>query len=758
MDSRINYEMNKPAGEPPFQRAAAPAEPVLLDAIALLWRYKTLIFATAALAMLISALIVFQLTPRYTAEAQIFIGTRSANVVDIESVLQALRPDRTTMNNEVEVLSSRSLAEAVVDELGLLEKPEFNRQLRPPSLLGRLSQWLPQSLRATLSGNSAAAARTPEETARRVRDATVTVFSEALRVTPIRLSNVVSVTATSEEAELAALIANTLSEIYLRQLLDEKFAATEQASGWLNERVLDLREQVEQSERAVEAFRQERGLTQTSDSTLVEQQVSEVNSQLIAARATTSEAAARLRQARELMKSEGGIFSIPEVLSAPLIQNLRLQEASLVGESAQMAQEYGPRHPRMVNMAAELEDIRAKIGEEVERIVAGIENSLEVARTRERALEESLEELKAEADQLTSSQARLRVLEREAAANQALFDVFLARYMETGDQEELFSADARIISRAIVPTEQIWPNLTAAAGITLVASALLGLLAVFVAEQVFERGFRHSAQLETGLKVNSFGAVPMLDEAGDQLTNHVLENPMSAFSESLRMLHSTLLAAHRDEPESSSMLITSSVSNEGKTFLSISLARLIARGGRKTLLIDADLRHGQIAKRLGLSDETGLAHLLTGREKATQSAIKRDAESGLDVLTAGKPLNVRTDIIRQQSMLKLLDEFKSKYDLVIIDSPPLLLVSDALNLAKCVDATMYAVRWSATPRKVVRTGISQLLNAPHVRLAGAVLTMAQGNRKGYYAYGYGSYGYGPEPYGLSSKYSSYYTR
>ena len=730
-------------------------EPSILEVFAFLWRYKALIFATAALTMLVSALIVFQLTPRYTAQAQIFIGTRSTNVVDIESVLQALRPDRATVQNEIEVIASRSLAEVVVDELGLLERPEFNRQLRPPSLLGSLSQWLSLPFRAALSSD----AQTPEEEARRIRNNTITAFSEAVSVEPVRLSNVVSVTVDSEDAELSALIANTLSEIYLRQLLDEKFAATEQATDWLDERVIDLREQVERSERAVEVFRQEWGLTQTSDSTLVEQQVSEVNSQLIVARATTSEATARLRQARELIGSEEGIFSIPEVLAAPLIQNLRMQEASLVGESAQMAQEYGPRHPRMINMAAELKDIRGKIGEEVERIVASLENSLEVARTRERALEESLEELKAEADRLTSSQARLRVLEREAAANQALFDMFLARYMETGNQEDLFSAGARIISRATVPSEQVWPNLTAAAGIMLVASALMGLLAVFVAEQVFQRGFRHSAQLETGLKVASFGAVPLLlDDTGNQLENHVLENPMSAFSESLRMLHSALLASHKDEPDSSSVLITSSVSNEGKTFLSISLARLIARSGRKTLLIDADLRHGQIAKRLGLNDETGLAHLLIGHEKATQSPIQRDAESGLDVLTAGKSLNIRTDIIRQQAMLKLLDEFKPEYDLIIIDSPPLLLVSDSLNLAKCVDETVYAVRWSSTPRKVVRAGIAQLLNSPHAHLAGAVLTLAQSNRKGYYGYGYGSYGYGPEPYGLSSKYSSYYTR
>ena len=427
---------------------AAPGEPALLDVVSLLWGHRTLIFATVTLTMIVSALIVFQLTPRYTAEAQVLIGTRTANVVDIESVLEALRPDRATVQNEVEVLASRSLAEAVVDELGLVERPEFNRRLRPPSFLRDSPRWLSQRLRAALSGGDSAAARTPEEEDRSARDDTVTALSGALEIAPVRLSNVISVAASSENAELAATIVNTLSDIYLRQLLEEKFAATEQAAGWLNERVLQLREQVEQSERQVEDYRRAQGLTQTSDSTLIEQQISEVNSQLIAARATTSEADARLRQARELMQSEDGIYSAPEVLAAPLIQSLRMQEASLVGEAAQMAQEYGPLHPRMINVNAELKDIRTEISEEVDRIVRSLENGLEVARTRELSLEEGLKELTAEAERLTASQARLRVLEREAAANQALFDMFLAR--DNGDRRTgraLFRGRANHIAR-----------------------------------------------------------------------------------------------------------------------------------------------------------------------------------------------------------------------------------------------------------------------------------------------------------------------
>lgn len=733
------------------RQAAGSVEPALVHVFGLLWHHKAVIAATILLTALASALIVLQLTPRYTAEAQVLIGTRATNVVDIKSVLEALRPDRATVQNEVEVLASRSLAEMVVDALGLVEVPEFNQQLRPPSLLRNPLHWLPKPLFGDVP-----AALTPEEAQQRVRNDTVTALIEALNVESVRISNVVSVAVTAEDAKLAAAIVNTLADTYLQEQLKQKYSATEQAIGWLNERVSAIRDQVEQSEKAVEDYRQTQGLTETSDASLIEQQISEVNQQLIGARAATSEADARLRQAREIMQSEDGIYSAPEVLAAPLIQNLRMQEASLAGEAEQMAQEYGPRHPRIINVNAELTDIRTKIAEEVQRIVRSLENSLEVARTRERTLEDSIEGLKAEATRLTASQARLRVLEREAAANQTLFDVFLARYMETGDTEDLFSADARIISRATVPSQQAWPNLTTAAAISLVVAALLALLNVFVIEQVFDRGFRHSDRLETDLQVGSLGMVPKLTDTEALGIDHVLNEPMSAFSESLRMLHTGLLVSDAKEPGPLSVLITSSVAEEGKTFLAIALARLVARSGRKALLVDADLRHGQVGTRLSLAGEAGLEHLLTGRVTESEAAIQHDEKSGLDVLTAGRSVKVPTDILSSQAMSKLLAEFKSRYDLVVIDSPPVLLVSDARILAQIADKTVFAVRWAATARGVAAVGLKQLLESGG-RVAGAVLTIAQRSRKGYYGY-YGSYRYGPDPYGLSSKYSRYYAR
>lgn len=747
MNAQVNDNAAPARQPPPIARPEpAPPEPNLRAALALLWRRKALVFATVLLTTLGTLLVVFQLTPRYTADVQILIAPRDTNVVDIEDVLESLRPDPMTVRTEVELLRSRALAETVVDQLGLVEVAEFNRRLRPPSLRNPID-WF---RRAVLKSGATV---TPEEAERLAHSDTVTALMDAVNVEVIMVSRMVSVAATSEDRELAAAIANTLAETYLDEQLQAKFRATEQASVWLNERVATLREQVEGSNQAVEDHRQAHGLTQASSAVLVEEQISEVNTRLIAAQADVAAAEARLRHARQLMASEGGIYGASEVLSSTLIQNLRLQEAELAGQAAQMTAEYGPRHPKMINITAELEDIRAKITAEVQRIVRSLANAVNVARTRESTLERSLDGLKTEASRLASTQARLRVLEREAEANQGLFDVFLARQKETGESEELQNPDGRIISPATAPASPSWPNAPVIILVAFVASIVLALLLVYLVEQVFERGFAHADQMEQALGLGTLSAIPLVTEEQQTLAQHVLEKPTSALAESLRMLHAGLLLADFDGAPCVSVLVTSSVAGEGKTVIATSLARLLASTGHKVLLIDADLRHGRVANWLGLPSKNGLANVLTRRLPSVEGAIQRDEISGLDVLPAGKTELSATNIVRSRQMADLIESMRSQYEMIIIDSPPLLLVSDARTLARLADRTVFVVRWTDTARGIATAGLKALASG-EARIAGSVLSMVEARKNaGYYPYGYGD---GPGAYGQSKKYGAYY--
>lgn len=570
------------------------------------------------------------------------------------------------------------------------------------------------------------------------------------------LSQVILLTARSEDPKLAAALANTLAELYLVEQLEAKFEATRRATDWLNERVLDLRRQVEASEQAVEEYRRQHGLMRGrgKDTTVTEQQISEISTQLILARTKTAEAGARLRQVRTLVKSDGGVDSAAEVLASPLIQRLREQETDVARRAAEMATEYGPRHPKMINIKAELEDVRARIGGEVEKIVRGLSNELEVARTRERTLERNLEDLKTEAAEINVSQGRLRVLEREAAADRALLDTLLARWKETGRREEIQHADARIISAAVVPGGPSSPRKRLIIGAALGLSTFLGVLLAFLVEHL-DRGFRSSEQIETMTGVGTLALVPLL--AGLRLGRrspvaYVLAKPASLFAESLRTLHTGLLLSDVDAAPKS-VLVTSSLPEEGKTTISIAMARLLARNGRSVLLVDADLRRHQASRMLGFPDASGLVELLVREGTRLDDVLRCDEDSGLHVLAAGgSSVPSPPDLFDSTRMRELMQALHRTYELIVIDSPPIHVVSDARILSRLADRTVFVVRWGKTRRESAALGIKLLLESG-ARVAGAVLSMVNVRKNARYAYADSGY-YG---YGASRKYRRYYT-
>ena len=720
-------------------------------------RGKLVILAVAALGVLAASLIVTQITPLYSAKAMILVGLPKQHVVDVEDVLQGMRTDRATMESEVEVLRSRSLAAKVVDELRLVDEPAFNPKLRPPrrSILSMLNplNWIPSEWLAALTGEDAAHVEPPSaaEKAQRTRRAIAARVMKSVAARIEGRSRVIRVSATSTEPKLAADVANTLSDLYLVEQLETKFEATRRATEWLNTRVDDLREQVEASEEAVEEYRQRHGLIQSNDATVTEQQISGATDQLIATRAKTAEAEARLRQVRSLLDA-GGIESASDVLASPVIQKLREQETDVARRAAEMATVYGPRHPTMINVQAELEEMRGKLAGEVGKIVRSLANELEVARIRERTLEGGLDELKSDTERLNAAQGRLRVLEREAAANRTLFDTFLARWKETGRQDEIQYADARILSRAVVPGGPSSPQTFRILGAALAFSLVLGIALVHLVERL-DSGFRGAEQVErlTGLGVlSSIPNVPA-SRSTPTLVDYLLAKPGSAFAESFRTLHTSLQLTTGDGG-GKTILIASSIPEEGKTTVAIGTARAFARAGRRTLLIDADLRRDQVAQMLGLEGEPGLVGYLASPDAALPDVIQRDEKGGMDVVVSGAaPLLNSVDHFRSQRMSGLIEACESAYDFVVIDSPPTQLLSDSRILASLADRVVFVIRWAAVRREVALSGLQLLAKAGN--LNGIVLNAVDARKSGRYGYYYGYHGYG---YGRARDYKRYY--
>lgn len=720
-----------------------------------IWRRKGTLVGVTVIGTVMAALVLFQLTPKYTSMATVMIDPRENQVLDVQSVLSGLPADQETIESEIEVLLSRRLAERVIRKLALYRSPEFNARLRPASgaqkIMRRLNpkSLVPDSVLEWLSLSSAGPGLIEEQLLEKERIGIIDTHLDKLDVKRVGRSRVISISVTLANPALAASVANAVADLYIVEQLEAKFEATRRATEWLNERLAGLRGAVQKSEQAVERYRRTSGLVEGKGVTFASQQATELNSQLILSRSKRAEAEARLTQVERLVGNSSSVDSVAEVLASPLIQQLRGQEADIQRKAAELSQEYGEKHPRMINIRAEVVDLRRKIGAEVNKIVQGLRNEVAVARARENELAGNMRGLESRVAGLNQRQVQLRALEREAMANRTLYETFLNRFKETNEQQEFQRPDARIISSADTPNAPSAPKLKLLLVIAFTLSAGAGLALVFILESL-DKGFRSMDDIEAGTGVPAIGLVPTLSglaAMGKEPQALILEKPNSAFAESVRALHASILLSNVDKPPQT-VLMTSSLPSEGKTSLALSLARLVARtGSKRVIILDGDLRRPMVHRHLGMDIGPGLVQLMA-EEASLEDTLRRDEASGAYVLTAGGTPANPTDIITSDHFAQLLNSLKTTFDLIVIDSSPVLAVSDSRILSRMADKTIFAVRWAETRREVVRLGLKQILEAGG-DLAGVVLSMV--NVKKHARYGYSDSGY------YHGRYRKYYT-
>ncbi|MGE5146038.1 MAG: GumC family protein [Candidatus Eiseniibacteriota bacterium] len=734
----------KPGRLEPASISSRVSEAELKEILQKIWRRRRIIFGTVLTMLVLAGLVTWQLTPIYTSSALVLVEPRQSQVVNIAQVLSGLPADAETVNSEIQVIKSRHLARRVVEKMKLELDPEFNPTLRQPTLVTTTLGAI-QSIFHRVGGT----ASDPEVAAERERAAVVDNLRSRIKATNDSSSRVIDVSVGSESPVKARAILQTLTDLYLVDQLDVKFEATQRAAAWLNDRLSEVTRKVEISERAVEDFRRENGLIQGKDQVnLTTGQITELSSQLVVARTKVAEAEARLKQVQAVARSGSGADAVGEVLQSPLIQALRQQEAGVLRKQAELATKYGPKHPQMINVNAELADLRQKITIEVRNIIANLRTELEVAKAREASLGRDLSSMEQRVGGLNEKEVQLRALEREATANRTLLNTFLQRFKETSGQEGIQAPDSRIISAASLPTGASFPNVPLIMSLTLVSALILGVGLVFAIEQL-DSGFRSMDQVEREMGVPALGMIPLLDTAksgGLPPEQYCLEKPVSAYAESIRNLYVSLSLSDVDKPPKL-VLITSSVPEEGKSAVSLSLSRVVARSGQKVALIDCDLRRPAIHSRLNLPAKPGLVELLAHRAQF-KDIVRVDKESGAHIIPAGELAPNPTDLLGSEQMQKLLADLSKVYDFVVLDCSPVLAVTDARVLARRVDKVVYVVQWEQSRRETAAFGLKQLQDAGG-SVAGVLLTKV--NVKKHAGYSYADSGY------YHGRYQKYYT-
>ena len=722
------------------------------ELLGILRRRKKVILATVLLVTCLAVLAGLQLTPKYTATALVMIDPRKSNVVDVESVIQGLGTDASTVESQVRLISSRFQLERLADDLRIFDDPEFNVALRNPDRtvqmrmagpLETLVSWMPESWLVATGLAAEPVEISAADQLSMQHQATIEAFGDGLKVTPEGRSYVIRIAFTSESSSKAATIVNAVANDYVDMLREEKVDKTKLATEWLAQRLDQLRAEVEVAEAAVERYRADHNINDLNGVTLNEQRLFDVNQRLSELRADEAGSQAKIEQIRQ-MRTQGfeAVEAVPEVLNSVTIINLRDRETELLKEESELRSTYGAKHPRIVSIQQEKATLVAKIQAEVARILKTIENDAEVTASRIKALEREIDTVSGGTSLDREVAVKLRELERDADASRNIYNSFLERYKEMADQQELIEADAKVVSTGAPPMQPSTPGPKLFGAVGFTASLMLGTLLALLLER-FDNGLRSARQVEQTLGLHALGLVPKLDRLrrGQRPHQYLLAKPLSAYSESLRAIYTSLQLSNIDDPPRV-VLVTSSLPQEGKTTLAVSLCTFAALSGRKVMLIDGDLRHPNVHRELGGGHENGLIEYLAGERNLDEVTLVNE-ETGISYLPVKRQTANPTELLGSRRMRELLTALRESYDFIVIDSAPLLGVTDTKLVSQLADKVLFATLWDKTSRDTALNALAHLREA-RGHVAGVVLTQVDLRRHAQYGYGdvgqyYGKY-------------------
>ncbi|WP_158243148.1 GumC family protein [Acidimangrovimonas sediminis] len=734
------YGGGRGSGGGPRRRGNGPTphEPDRVDVrelLRMLWRRRRVAIA----GLLIGAVLAFGatrlMTPTYTGLAKVMLETRQAQVTgqaQSSQPQQDLQLNDQVVLSEVAVLQSNVLVQNAIRAIGMDRLSSMDPANHAPSPISRAISAVKGLLGKGGSDKPipGAPVLTPEQMK---MQRLVWAIDKQLSVSREGQSYVLDIAISNPDPVLAQLLANTLADQYIKLQVAGRTASAQNATRFLSDRVKELQNQVAQAEAKVEKFRAENLLVDGGTLDAARQQLGQLNNQLVTARADQIAAQARYDRIQQVVKSQG-LQAVTSIVTSTTLDSLTSKLMDLQRQDAIWAQHYGPEHPERVRLAAEIKGVQHDLNEEVQKLIAQRKNDADIASIRETSLEKSIKTMEARVVSLSKSTIGLRALERQASAAQSAYQQLLSRLTDTQTQEQMQRPDARIIQQAEFTTSPSSPRTK----LLVIMGGFLGLLfgtgLIFFLE-LTGSAFRSLPDLEqeTGLPV--MAAIP---EGGWKSPlgawRELAQNPYGLYAERIRHLRTALLTqGGRDG--SRSVMLASSTPGEGKTTTVLALARMASLAGKKVIVVDCDLRRSMLYKLFGWQDERDFASFIAN-DCGLGEAIHHDEDLGFDVLAAARGRPDVADELAAEWLEPMFETLKRKYDLVLVDAPAMLAVSDALVIGQAVDASLYLVRWNATARQAVAKGLGDCEEAG-LHMAGTVFTRVDPRMSpDVYAHGY----------------------
>jgi len=716
-DSDLRQALSRAKPDSGAQAAPQEGEFDLRRLFATVWRAKWAIAGLGLLGFGLAYLHLMRVPSYYTAEARVLWEYTETNVVDIAPVANnGFAGDFLAMNSQRQLVTSGRLLNRLVEKMNLAEDPVFNARLREEKGWTRY---------ASLGGLFALAGEAifgpspphPPETPEERRQRLIEGLREMIETEWIENSYVMQISATTTDPQRSADLAQKAADLYILDQLEKKFEQTRQATGWLSERVADLRAELEAAEQAVEAFSSGSELVSEDALEAKSRQVKEMRQRIEDQRARMT-ALESTRAEAEAARAAGDFVEVAALLRDPGLS--RLAE----------------------RLGAELQS-DAERDRQIARFDLLFERAMDRLARDHAQLAEQQATLRTKVDELEHTIARqsdalveLRQLEREAEATRLIYESFLTRLKETSVQEEIQRPDARVLSDAQVPKSPSAPNRLALMGIGTTGGVLLGLVLAVLFERM-NASFRTADEMLARTGHSVLGTLPLAPVTRRRaLLTYLAQKPSSSFAEAVRNLRTSVLLANMDHPPQV-IMVSSGLPGEGKTTCCIALAQISRALGKRVLLIECDLRRRTFRNYFNLQEKAGLLSVLSG-SRAYNEVVHVDNSTGLHVLPGEQSSVNAADIFSSQRFEDFLSELRKHYDYIIVDTPPVLAVPDARVIAQQADSVIYAVRWNKTPRETVIEGL-RLFAQVNVRITGLVLS--QVNVKKLARYGYSHYGY-----------------
>jgi capsular exopolysaccharide synthesis family protein len=681
----------------------------------IMWRRKLLI-TCAAVAFSAAAIAGTRtITPSFVASASILMQERPHSVLDIPTASGLVAIDSLAVRTQTDVLRSADLARSVVRKLHLIDEPEFAPH---PSLINYIMQ------KAGLAAPNVAPTEAElEDAATQKLLNMITVINDGRSyVIEIRVKvNAPSVALGSHAANLSADLTNAIADAYIQLTQDIKSNSIRKSKSFFDHRLEELQQKMRAAQEAVQLYRSRTGLienrsvgTPGKPVSMASQQLGQLNADLATATADRVLKEASLQQIKQAGGDIRKLRAVPEVVASPLIQRLREQQITLAAREAELATTHSGEWPELAAVRSSLRGVSAAIDAEIAKIAASLDSGATAARAREAALTAQLGRLQGTVSTQGESEIKLLQLENAAETARSIYASFLKRSEESANEVDAQEPDALILSAARVPQGPAAPSSKQLAALGVIASFVLATLMALVLERM-KSGFRTSEELEAATGIATLGLVPKTRRVQRAL---LFKEATSLFSENVSAVRAALRL--NCPTRARVVMVTSALPREGKTIFSSALARNAAMAGERTLLIDCDLRRPMISRTIF----NERAEFLDGAPESATWNVRRDRFSPLYIIELDLGKQRPQDLLAAAPLQDLIASVRNRFDLIVLDTPPVLAVNDALVLSSLADATVLVVHWLKTPKKLVKSALSALRKSG-ANIVGTVITQVK---------------------------------